>query len=222
MSIAEKLTTIAENVPKVYEAGQQAMKDTVEKAITDNWTRYYYAYAFMNQDWSGFVFSKPIIPTGSIINMFNNYSGKYLPKNIDLSQAATGSTSRQRLFYYADVVEIYDIGLIASVYDQTFRGCSKLKKIAKIGVSEKNTFSYAFSGCSVLEEITVEGTIGTDISFSYSPLSIESMKNIISCLKDYSGTDTTHTLTFKADRETMLTDEEKAVATDKGWTLVWS
>lgn len=218
MSIAEKLTTIAENVPKVYEAGQLAMKNFIENSFTYNWSRGYYAYAFMQQDWSGFVFSKPIKPSGSVTNMFNAYKGKYLPKNIDLSAI----TSMQRIFYHAsNLVKIDCMGMPAKNNSETFAGCSSLKEITGFNVTENITFDKAFNGCSKLEKIEICGTIGSDISFAYSPLTVECINHIISCLKNYSETNTTHTLTLKADRENMLTDEEKAIATNKGWTLVW-
>ena len=65
-------------------------------------------------------------------------------------------------------------------------------------------------------------TIAKSIAFQHSPLNVPTMNRIIACLKDYSSIGGTYTLTLKKDRETMLTDEEKAVATNKGWTLVWS
>ena len=82
-----------------------------------------------------------------------------------------------------------------------------------------NMFLYSSKLTTITE---VEGVIAKSISFSYNPLDVPTMNRIIACLKDYSSTGGTYTLTLKADRETMLTDEEKAVATNKGWTLVWS
>lgn len=82
-----------------------------------------------------------------------------------------------------------------------------------------NTFQYNSNLTTITE---VEGVIAKSINFQHSPLDVPTMNRIIACLKDYSSTSGTYTLTLKADRETMLTDEEKAVATNKGWTLVWS
>ena len=85
-----------------------------------------------------------------------------------------------------------------------------------------NALTNFATGCRKLQHFIAEGVIGQNIAFPVSPLSVESMKSLIACLKDYSATGGTHTVTFKKDRETMLTAEEKAVATEKGWTLVWS
>ena len=80
-----------------------------------------------------------------------------------------------------------------------------------------------FNGCTSLANIVIEGKMGGgSISFSVAPLTVESMESIITSLYDYSGTGKTYTLTFKADRESLLPQEYKDIATNKGWTLVWS
>ena len=60
--------------------------------------------------------------------------------------------------------------------------------------------SSSFQYCEKLANITFEGVIGTTINFQWSPLSVESMKNIISCLKPGAG----KTITFKEDCWTAL------------------
>ena len=86
-------------------------------------------------------------------------------------------------------------------------------------VLNANTFAY----CNKLRTISeIEGIIASDANFLHSPLDVETMNRIFAHLKDYSGTTGTYTITLKADRETMLTDEEKEVAINKGWTLVWN
>lgn len=60
--------------------------------------------------------------------------------------------------------------------------------IDKIIVNETCTWSNSFTNAKNLANITVEGILGQDINFSWSPLSVESMKSVITHLKNYAGT----------------------------------
>lgn len=63
-----------------------------------------------------------------------------------------------------------------------------IETIRKVCVTNATSLSSMFTYCIGLKNITFEGSINLSLSFSHSPLSVKSMKNIISCLKDYSGT----------------------------------
>lgn len=92
--------------------------------------------------------------------------------------------------------------------------------IQKIITKESVTYANWFASASGLKNITFEGVIGQNIDFTAcTSLTVASMNSIISCLKDYSGTGTTHTLSLGSTNLAKLTDAEKAVATQKGWTL---
>ena len=52
MSIAEKLTEIAENVPKVYEAGKQAEYDRFWDSLQNSGNRTHYQYGFAGIGWN--------------------------------------------------------------------------------------------------------------------------------------------------------------------------
>ncbi|MBQ9096942.1 MAG: hypothetical protein IJY55_00920, partial [Clostridia bacterium] len=61
---------------------------------------------------------------------------------------------------------------------------------------------------------------GTNFNISrHNNLTFDSLVSIILALKDYSGTSTTKTVTLGATNLAKLTDSEKAIATQKGWTL---
>ena len=69
------------------------------------------------------------------------------------------------------------------------------------------------SGLSALENITIEGEIANSISFSYSnKLTHDSLMSVINAL---AIVETTKTLTLHADSKALLTDAEKAIATEK-------
>lgn len=108
------------------------------------------------------------------------------------------------------------VGVLTGIFD----GCTSLVDAGTLNFSKVRYVTNAFRNCSALEEIRVSGDIGVNVSFADSPLSAESIQSIVDHLTDYSGTGTTMTVTLGAENLAKLTDEEKAIATQKGWTLV--
>lgn len=203
-TIAEKLTTIAENEQKVYDKGADDGKRKYWKCFTVNGTRTDYKYAFMNTDFSGETIPSDLFrPTETSNFAFQYYQGKSLPLGLDFSGVPIGQTlsdsTTYRLFYYAEFLEeVYDIKLPNQrAYQSMFENCTSLKKVEKLVVYSIATFGKTFKNCNSLVDIIFDGVIGRSINFQYSPLSIASMKNIISCLANYSTDNTgTNTVTF--------------------------
>ena len=100
-----------------------------------------------------------------------------------------------------------------------FLSCTILVTIQPITVTSDIAFSGWFSNCGKLTNITFtqDSQIGNNIDFSACPLlSHDSIINIISVLIN---TTTTKTLSLGTTNLAKLSDTEKAVATEKGWTL---
>lgn len=113
--------------------------------------------------------------------------------------------------------EVQDIGMMPTgMYYQTFRECPKLKKIEIMRVEEATKFDNVFTGCSSLENIVIDGTIGQD-GFDMSDcekLSKESIISIVSALSENLTGPKTITLPsvamnkyFKSADGTVYTDE---------------
>lgn len=102
-----------------------------------------------------------------------------------------------------------------------FADNSGLETIEKIITQESLTYNDWFRNTTALKNIDFEGEIGAPIiNFTYCTLlTHESLMNIINHLKDFSGTTTTHTLAIGTTNQAKLTDGEKALVTEKGWTL---
>lgn len=64
-----------------------------------------------------------------------------------------------------------------------------LQTIDKIILYENNTFNNVSFRCPSLKNITIEGTIGMDVNFQWSPLTPESMISVITHLANYAGTE---------------------------------
>ena len=97
-------------------------------------------------------------------------------------------------------------------------GCKELKSIGLLDLSNVTNVSYMFYDCVNLT--TLDGFTGLKISldFSSSPLlTHNSLMNVINEAADVTAAP--KTLTLGATNLTKLTDEEKAIATSKGWTL---
>ena len=236
MSIADKLTQVAENTPKVYDAGHikgysQAESDFWD-VFQDYGNRKFYEYSFSR---SGFEYIRPkykIVPTSRVINMFSDMPNlKHIEKAyIDLSKSSVtsqvgnatgGNYAVWRNCANLEIVE--DIGMKAGGYYQTFVGCEKLHTIEVVRVIDETGYSDTFTRCYELVNLTIEGTIGKN-GFNVShctKLSHASLMSIINALKDYSS-DTSGTqwvVTFGTENLAKLTDAEIAIATEKGWTV---
>lgn len=226
-------------INEVYKAGQNTGFDTMWGAIQQNGARHIYDYFFDSFNPDLFYPKYDIVlasqkadasPCGDAV--FKDF-GKNQAKTIDLTQRLTecgvtlNTRASKRFTYfmlgaYFSRVPTIDmtncVGSYMAFYNARFTIIDKLIISETTGFST-NTFQY----CSWLNEISeIEGVIGVSIAFQNSPLNAATINRIIACLKDYSSIGGTYTLTLKKDRETMLTDAEKAVATNKGWTLVWS
>ena len=183
-----------ENIPKVHDIGvaegKQAEYDRFWDDFQQNGERENYNYEFGSYGWTDEIF-KPkydICPTESVSYMFSNGCSVKAPMEcgvtFDFSNCTTASwfayASRCRRF---GVLDFRKTGSLSYMFD----ACYSLTKIEKIYFNENNIFSYAFRNCKALTDITVGGTIGQTISFSYSPLTKESITSIINALSTTSS-----------------------------------
>ena len=233
--IAEKLTTIAENQQKVYDAGfekgQQAEYDRFWDAYQQNGNRTDYQTAFSGVGWTAESFKpKYNIAPQSAYMMFRNSRIEVDLPALLASLGVTMNTSKCVNFQYAffgsrftrlGEINVTGIGA-ATPLSNTFESCSYLHTIDKFVCVEQNRFATnTFASCKVLENITFDGTIGTSINFAQSPvLSADSVQSIIDHLKDLTG-QTAQTLTFHATVGGNVTQEQKDAVSAKNWTLVY-
>lgn len=220
MTTAEKLTQIAENQQSLYQAGvakglsesdygagytagQQAEYDRFWDAFQKNGSRNNYFNLFSQDGWNDTTF-RPKYPIEC-----------KLVKSWDTSAASS-------IFAASTMTQItVPITVTGLVMSKTFHNNSKLETISKLILNGVTEFSNTFAYCSALENITIEGSIDVNISFSSSSkLTIKSMQSIIDHLKDLTG-QTTQKLTFHATAGGKLTDVQKAAITAKNWTLVY-
>lgn len=207
---------MASGVNEVYEAGKQAQYDEFWDAFQSNGTRTLYERCFYYNWWDDTTFKpKYSMPVKYALQMFSSCRIKDLAGilrdrgiTIDFSTA----TGMQQVFQASAITVIPELNIpLATTIAQMCQNCSQLTTIEKIVIGEKTTVggTTAFTGCSALANITFEGTIVLSLNFSASPLTVESMKSIISCLKNYAGTDKeySYTITFSSACLTALDAE---------------
>ncbi|MDD6735740.1 MAG: leucine-rich repeat protein [Clostridiales bacterium] len=104
-----------------------------------------------------------------------------------------------------------------------FYGCTSLVTVPLIDGTSSRNFSGTFSNCSNLRNLKIKGTIkinGFNLA-SCTLLTHDSLMSVINALADKSSETTiTWKVTLGTDNLAKLTDEEKAIATNRNWTLV--
>ena len=99
--------------------------------------------------------------------------------------------------------------------------CSSFTEFPALNLSSGTNFYYAWNNCSSLTNLGGFGTIKKSIDLSASTkLTVESIMNVITQAADLNSLGITgKTMKFGSTNLAKLTDEQKAVATSKGWTL---
>ena len=227
-----KAEEIPAKIDEVYAGGKTDGNREMWDNLTANNTRMDIGLLFAQ---SKFDYIRPpykLVPTaeGTLNQTF--FKAKKLKKiesaYFDFSNKKRGTFASVALHYTfnscTSLEEIEDIGLQPDFTLANTFSWSGIKKIACIRVDENMKYDAAFTGCPKLEEVTFEGVIGQNgLSFADSPLlTKESLLNIIGCLKDYSTdtSGTSHTVTLGQTNLDKLTSDEKAIATQKGWSLL--
>lgn len=150
---------------------------------------------------------------------FSNYS------NREFSMDVNFGTKLDYLFsdnmYIEDVYNIVVTSKIVSMRE-AFSMATSLKHIHcdNWDCSNVTNMQDIFTGSTALSSITGSiSNIRPHISLASNPLDNDSAMVLINGLKDYSGTGSSRTITFRKSTYDTLTDEQKAIATSKGWTV---
>lgn len=201
-----------------------------------------YSYAFAGKGW----FTD--LGTYESADVFCNCNPKYLIKPTNAAYMFYGSTAPSDLEYWSTDIangvdwsdnqslastfqnntSIYNIGEIGAsiTINNAFNGCVNLAVISNLKLPiYESIYAYmnAFKGCSSLEILNLEGRIlHNNFDVSDSPLLQKlSIMNIINALADKTN-DTSETewvCTIGEENLAKLTDDEIAIATEKGWVL---
>lgn len=229
MSMKENATIIAENVPKVYEAGKTAEWNEFWDVFQNNGNRRDYSQAFKGENFNSKTFRpKYDLICSEVSAMFQRSSAIDLAGTLDslgLTLDISASPSILQMFQGSGCTRIPVLDARNAIsMNYAFGSGAEVREIEKLMISEKMTsFASAFSTASKLEKLIVEGTIarnGFDVHWS-TLLSHESLLSILNALKDYSAdiSGTVWKVTLGTENYAKLTDEELAIAEEKGWVV---
>lgn len=219
MSIAEKLTAIAENEQNVYNAGYN-------KGLRNTAGQYNSGYndglaegkaAENNRFWDAFQNNGN---KTDYENAFRKWADEcYNPKYPIVT--SSGSTRANSMFNQSTIVDTkVDITINSIGATHVFYNAASLKTIPKLIVNKDVTYTNWFTYCPKLEDITFEGNIGNNINFSdCKNLTLVSLANIVNRLHNHSTSSETHTCTLGSSNLSKIDDVFITVATQKGWTL---
>ena len=214
MNIADKLTTIAENLATIGENEQKVFDAGVDNGILNERTRFWddyqykgnlanYNYSFSGQGWNNKTFNPQyhIKPT-SANGMFNNsaISGDLvelldkLKITLDFGNCTTMNNIFSGCLFTRIGVVDHRNTTSASV---TFGGARSLKQIDNFILRDDgtNTFSSTFTNAVVLEHLTITGTIGQN-GFNVQHSVVLSKASIVSIINALSDTTSGLTVTL--------------------------
>jgi hypothetical protein len=215
------LDDMASGINDVYEAGKQSQHDEFWDSFQSNGTRTDYTRTFCSTTWNNTTF-KPkhqIKPKIAQLMFYRNtaLTGEIEAiTNIDWSECTNFEQACQ------DLSKVTRLGVIdlrkATNLTNAFIYMTELTTIDKI-IFGDSTPNITFAQDTSLENIKTEGVISNDIAFKNSPLSVESLKSIISCLKDYTGTTSEYTkkVTFLTSAFDVLESEGNTSPNGNSW-----
>lgn len=228
MSIADKLTAIAENEQKVYDSGKTAEWSQFWDIFQQNGERTNYDKAFASAGWTESTFDpKYSMDVSNGYMMFNGSRIKvdlvdFLEKRgLTLtvnSRADVRYMFSNTHFTRVGVVDLTEVTEAYTAY--LFYNNTKLETIDLLILADKPYQNATiFQNCSALKNLRIQGVVASNFDAQWCPLSVDSLMSVINALKDYSGSGTTYTCKLGSTNLAKLTDTEKAIATEKGWTL---
>ena len=226
MSIADKLTQIAENEQAVFDAGKESERKAFWGAFQNNGNRtdYRYAFAGAGAGWTVDNF-KPMYnvhPTTDAREMFRdsriNADLGAILNECGVTLNFSGCTRMENAFYNTYFTALPEIDLSGATATSVFDWSSKLVTISSLITSETST-GIGFYKCTSLKNITITGIIAISLWIADSPLTKASITSVINGLSD---TVTGKTATFnQTAKQAVFTDEEWAalIGTKPNWTI---
>lgn len=161
----------------------------------------------------------PSMDTSKVTNMGEMFDGCRKLSSIP-PMDTSNVTNMSWLFYFCKKltsIPPIDTSNVTNMYGM-FQDCDELTSVPEMNTSNVTNMWYMFSWCGKIADLGGFVGLKCDLDLSSSSLiTHNSLMNIINKAADVTASPAT--LTLGSTNLTKLTDEEKAIATSKGWTL---
>ena len=149
--------------------------------------------------------------------LFMRYKGTTVDNLIRFSDT-TNVTNMEDMFAYCSnltTIPLLDTSNVTYMMHM-FESCKNLISIPALDASKATDLNYMFNGCNKLISIGVHG-FRYSVNITYTALEHDALVAFL----NQAGTayDSSQKITMGSAKLALLSDEEKAIATNKGWTL---
>lgn len=159
----------------------------------------------------------PLLDTSSVTTMANMFSNCF--RLTSIPQLDTSSVTNMNYMFEncnsITTIPLLDTSKVTNM-SSMFYNCNSLTTIPQLDTNSVTKMGNMFSSCSNLKEIHMTGM---KVSFNISASTNFTESALVEILNNLATVTSTQTLTMGSTNLAKLTDEEKAIATNKGWTL---
>lgn len=236
MTVAEKLSLVAENEQKVFDSGADSSMYLVWNSLLRGGNRINYNGAFVDTAWSKDSFKpkfdiKPSGDAGGMFRMASIADEQLSMEEVERENSIKFDFSKVTsidfgfaggLFKSLNVIDLSACTYCDYCFYDGYNTANGKERIERLICSEVTTFGNStFGYCTKLEYIGFEGILsknGLNLQWS-TKLSHESLTKLIDILEDKSS-DTSGTVwkvTIGSTNKAKLTEEELLTAQSKGW-----
>ena len=142
--------------------------------------------------------------------------------------SAKNGTGNEVFYGCTSLEEVYLADGTPIIGSAVFKDCSSLKMVylpssitiaTDSSLTDTSGYYYVFNNCTALEDVQLGQDWNMSLRLNVSNnLTVDSMVAMFNSLKDLTG-ETAKTLTLGSTNLAKLTDEQKAIAINKNWTL---
>ena len=229
MTLAEKTLLLKQDYDDVYEAGKKAEYDAFWDSTQNYGERTSFIYGYAGQSWTNDTFEpKYDMEVTDAYYMFANSLITNLVESLNKQKVNLSFSKATRLSGTFTYTATRYIGIVdaSNSTDNTnlFNGASYLISVEGLILKSdgEQTITNMVRNCPKLEHLPILGGViaknGFDVSAS-KKLDHESLVSYLYALQDKSSVSGSWVCTLGPENLAKLTDAEKAIATQKGWSL---